>query len=111
MRVSLAISHTAEKLIHTVKQDGHEPDAFEVLFGKGSIEALNRPVLRDLTALTTIHGVPVEFPEEPGPMDGAVWFRLRTDRGGAGYYLWPEMLNNVVTVEMNPSPPAPEGER
>lgn len=90
--IVLAVS--AEKLIAAVRTENRRPVQFEVMFGPESIEALDRQVLRTITGISEMFGVPVTFPEEPGPQDRCIWLRLRTEDGAASLFIAAEVLNS-----------------
>ena len=91
----LAFYLAAEQLIEAVEREGFAAEAFEVLFGPGSIELLDRPVLRSITSIEKLFGVPMEFPEEPAPSDRCIWLRLRTEQGAASVMLSAVTVNSA----------------
>lgn len=60
-----------------------EAEEIEILFGDGAMKILGRDLLRQLTAVTTFHGVPVAFPEKPGLWPAFLDVKVLSPRGGA----------------------------
>lgn len=60
-----------------------EAEEIEILFGDGAMETLGRDLLRQLTAVTRFHGVPVTFPEKPGLWPAFLDVKVLSPRGGA----------------------------
>lgn len=71
---------------------GQASERLEILFGLGSIEQVGRAAMAELMTLREINGLPVSYPERPGPMPGAVLVRIVADDGAYDLVVLPDVV-------------------
>lgn len=98
--MSLALAWTVERSAASLRADRNdEPTHVEITFGPLSLEALDRQVLAKITRYTSIAGLPVSFPEEPGAAPRAVTITVYANDWKATHLVTPELLNDEAVSD------------
>lgn len=90
--VPAAFSATVQTVTVHLRQNAHEPTRVTVQFGERAMEQIPVDLLRRLFGITRLWDVPLEFLEEPSPVEGLIEITAEAEQGYSRLMLSPEVL-------------------